>query len=290
MNSILLVILYNKNFYESSTLESLLSSSYSGDLLIFNNGPLELDLNDSFFLALKNKFQLVELCQDITNRPLSVIYNDFVSNYNYDQYFFFDDDTRITDQFLTAKNHCLTDVSLPIIRSISDAQIYYPRINNTICQRERVLNSDDEVISIGSGLMVSSQLIKKFKTADIPLFDERYSLYGVDFSFFRRIKLLKEKNIDVKIEVSGFLNHSLSRVDSAESKFRTRERTIDVVLTKVLYPSKNRVKDILSIFKVFIQCFIRMDFFWVLVLLKVMIYKSHPRSRLFLAKKNKKYF
>jgi hypothetical protein len=49
VNSILLVILYNKNFYESSTLESLLSSSYSGDLLIFNNGPLELDLNDSFF-------------------------------------------------------------------------------------------------------------------------------------------------------------------------------------------------------------------------------------------------
>lgn len=289
MNTILLIILYNKNFHESLTLESLLRSSYSGDLLIFNNGPSELDLNDSFILELNNKFKFVELCQDIKNRPLSVIYNDFVTNYNYDQYLFFDDDTRITDQFLTAKNNCLTDISLPIIRSISDEQIYYPLINNKICQRECVLSGNEEVISIGSGLMVSSNLIKKFKTAGITLFDERYSLYGVDFSFFRRIKFLKEKHIDISIEVSGLLNHSLSRVDNVESKLRTRERSIDVVLTKILYPSRNRVMDILSIFKVFIQCFIRKDFSWVLVLLKVVIDKAHPRSLLFF-EKNKKHF
>ncbi|BDA88563.1 hypothetical protein E3AUHO_12490 [Klebsiella pneumoniae subsp. pneumoniae] len=285
MNSILLVILYNKNFNQSSTLESLLHSKYDGDLLIFNNGPLSLDITDSFYLQLKNKFRFVGFNEDCSNRPLSVIYNDFVKEYKYDRYFFFDDDTNVTDEFLSSKNNNSIDVSLPIIKSITDKKAYYPRVNNVVCEHEIFLNDSDYVISIGSGLMITSKLIDKFNAEQMTLFDERFSLYGVDFSLFRRIKLLRTKNIQINIEIAGELCHSLSRVDGRESTFRIRERSIDVVLTKILYPTENAFINYLSIFKVLIKTVARMDLQGLSILSSVIKHRAHPRSISYLLKR-----
>lgn len=58
-------------------------------------------------------------------------------------------------------------------------------------------NVNDKIISIGSGLVIYKSLVECFRKDNLKLFDERYALYGVDYSFFRRIQRIK-KQYDIR--------------------------------------------------------------------------------------------
>ncbi|MGI5671045.1 hypothetical protein [Escherichia coli] len=100
MNNIIAVVLYNKEFSSSLTLNNLLHITLTDThLVIINNGPNEIKF-DSLYYELKSKFTSVTYLEYLENRSLAVIYNTIINNYNeYDRFILFDDDTNISDLF-----------------------------------------------------------------------------------------------------------------------------------------------------------------------------------------------
>lgn len=231
----MVVILYGKRFEESKTLQSLIKFSHQLDqLLIVNNGPENLDIHDPFFVALSKKHKHVEFENQIQNKPLSWIYNDFIDSIDSDYYVLFDDDTEINldyESFLFQMNNI--DLELPKIISIIGKKQYYPKHNEQIVFENGLIKSGGELFSIGSGLIISNKIKNTFKKHNLELFDSRFALYGVDFSFFRRLNKMKEDSF--LISSQNFLNHSLSGAEKVISKWRAKERLYDEVLTIKYY-------------------------------------------------------
>ncbi|NYY80409.1 hypothetical protein DMH27_09765 [Raoultella planticola] len=77
MNALIIVVIYNKKIQSSQTLNSLLHTfATDSHLLIFNNGPESLELDDDIYKSLKDKFNNnIFIQEDLSNRPLSVLYN-----------------------------------------------------------------------------------------------------------------------------------------------------------------------------------------------------------------------
>jgi hypothetical protein len=281
MKDIILIVIYNKNFERSETIKSLLLCEFEGSIIIFNNGPNILSEDNELLNLVRDKFISVKVIQDISNKPLSIIYNDFLCIKSFERYFIFDDDTNINHDFFRNKKETCCDLSIPIIRSITTKKICYPVINNCVYKNEKKLNYGDEVISIGSGLMISASLIEIFFNNSMKLFDERYALYGVDYSLFRRINSFNMNDAKINIDISECINHSLSSVDEKPSKKRELERLIDLVLTKMYYPKRYGFQKKMSIMKtLFIRLF-HFDFMGFYILTKVVISKCHPRCNAF---------
>ncbi|MBL2826361.1 hypothetical protein ELK83_26010, partial [Klebsiella pneumoniae] len=120
MNNIIAVVLYNKEFSSSLTLNNLLHITLNNThLVIINNGPNEIKF-DSLYYELKSKFTSVTYLEYLENRSLAVIYNTIINNYNeYDRFILFDDDTNISDLFFQdMQNYYNVDVMLQIPRII----------------------------------------------------------------------------------------------------------------------------------------------------------------------------
>lgn len=279
MKEIALIVIYNKQIEDSSTLNSLIHSNYSGDLYIFNNGPNLINASSSFLGFLQSKYNYIEIVEDVKNRPLSAIYNNFLNVDGYDNYYLFDDDTMIPSNFFVSEQRMGYDLSLPIITSSRTGDTVYPIVNKKVIAEANIsLHECDEVLSIGSGLMINKSLIQKFKGVGIKPFDERFALYGVDYSLFRRLPYLKGAGYTVNIGVAGILHHSLSSEDGSVSDFRKRERLIDLVLTKLHYSRRKFPLQLLSILKTLTQQAIKKEFRNLKVLLGVCLYQEHPRS------------
>ncbi|WP_146752752.1 glycosyl transferase [Pectobacterium parvum] len=287
MKTIILVVLYGKNDFDSETFYCLLNcednfSNY--DLYIFNNGPNSLiSKKSSSLYSLKNKFGNVFIKEDLSNRPLSVIYNEFINEYDYDRYIIFDDDTSIHDSFFYDINKQYNDnidIQLPIINSKNNGKSYYPVINSSFIGCIKKIDNNQDVYSIGSGLVLYHRLIKKFKEHKLELFDNRFALYGVDYSFFRRLVLLKNKGMNFTICITSELNHSMSGVNTSIEPWREKERLYDHVLTLKYYSS--------GFFLKWLKLF-RMSFFYLgkakfnLSVMVIYIYMKgiHPRCRKF---------
>lgn len=235
---VMLIVVYNKMIEDSETVNTLFSSGIKGiKVVIHNNGPQEIFISD----VLKDKFSTlnweVSLINCIVNQPLSILYNEFIlANPGYDTYSLLDDDTKISHDFVQALIFGESDVELPKIISKIDAKQYYPLVGKKVFEGEGIIVGDN-VFSIGSGLTFSQSLIKTFEKHNLSLFDENFALYGVDFSFFRRLILLKSKGEKFEITSNSKLLHSLSKVESIQSTFRRQERLIDFVLTVRHYPT-----------------------------------------------------
>nr|WP_314420589.1 glycosyl transferase [uncultured Erwinia sp.] len=235
---ILLVVIYNKEIQESETINSLLSSEiHNIKIIIHNNGPKEIFVDDALRDKFINNDWDFELINSLSNKPLSIIYNEFInSNKGFDIYSFLDDDTKISHEYVNQLMHQDSDVELPKIFSKIDSKQYYPLVNGEVYNSYGIITNGN-VFSIGSGLTVSQGLISKFRKNNTKLFDEHYALYGVDFSFFRRVILLRKKGEVFSITSNSLLMHSLSKVEAIQSKFRRQERLIDFVLTVRHYPT-----------------------------------------------------
>ncbi|WP_343316397.1 glycosyl transferase [Acinetobacter soli] len=269
----MVVILYGKRFEESKTLQSLMRFSYQLDqLLIVNNGPESLDSHDSFFITLSKKHKHVKFENQIQNKPLSWIYNDFINSIDTDYYVLFDDDTEINidyESYLFQMDN--TDLELPKIISITDKKQYYPKLNEQIIFENSIIESDSELFSIGSGLIISNKIKNSFKKYNLELFDSRFALYGVDFSFFRRLNKLGRESFLISSQT--FLNHSLSGAEGMVAKWRVKERLYDEILTIKYYRAFSFLRLLKAIFKYSLE----LNIYYILEILNIYFRGKHPR-------------
>lgn len=204
---------------ESSTINSLKifnSDDIKLKIDIVNNGPLPIKGNDFGFSY--------NLIQHTENRSLSNIYNDFIErNADSEYYIIFDQDTII--------NHDYKD----LVKSLngSDFDIYVPKVivnKNMIYPIGNI--AENRFRTIASGLIINKKTCDYFKHKFNNVFDERFVFYGVDSTFFMR---LKEFRKSIKVSCSGSICHSLSRLENNDSPFRVKERSYDFGLTNRHY-------------------------------------------------------
>ena len=216
-----LIVLYNKELHESLTLTSLLKQVSNIDkLIIWNNGPLDIyDTNKVF------DHKKVDIINSKENKSLSEIYNWFLNTLLLDKYFIFDDDTLISDNLVELAKDTNSELIIPQV--IDNGGFCYPIYYNGSVVNQGY--SSNKILSIGSGLCLDKRLVNKLKVKYESIFDERFSFYGVDTTFFFRIATLDNINVNVL----GTITHSLSKniLESKEtSQFRQQERAKDLAL------------------------------------------------------------
>ena len=286
MHTLITVIIYGKKPIESLTLNKLLELKYDNyQLLLVNNGPELIEPNDSFlesFSIKKNKALIINYTD---NKALSFIYNMVLNDYEkHDRFVFFDDDSDIDDGFFESINATYNnkvDLQLPLIFDNDNA--YYPIIDGVIYSDEKSANEKigkyNDLFSIGSGLIIYSNLVKKFQQRNMKLFDDNFALYGVDYSFFRRIAILKNKHQeDVNVAISSKINHSLSRTSNEYSSWRHKERLLDIVLTQRYY-SKGISISTLILFKLILKEALKLRLKNIYLIISTFIIGCHPRCR-----------
>lgn len=267
----ILVVIYNKQLVQSLSIKGLNSCLLNiENLMIVNNGPKSISFQNYRFSSNINNVDFVEF---LNNRPLSLIYNDFVHKYNTDYFLILDDDTSIDDSFVNfLKEEKNIDLEIPKIFSDFDGKIYYPILNKKVIDYN-VNDIQGNVFSIGSGLVISKRLIEKFDELKEEVFDTRFALYGVDTSFFYKINKLQKKEF-LKISSKTNLKHGLSIANKKEwSKKREFEVLIDEVLTLKYYkkiPSKYLILKILKLI-------VKFDIKTILLLYDVYNRGAHPR-------------
>ncbi|MCP6203575.1 hypothetical protein NL465_22515 [Klebsiella pneumoniae] len=276
----IIVVIYDKELIESSTLKSIYDSIDGNcNLVIVNNGPTSAMVNDIFYKKLERKFNVLDYYEFLDNKPLSILYNDMIKNYKSDYYIILDDDSILGEDYITEYNAIGQndyDILTPRIRSVTDGCIYYPIENKRIINDKQEYLTGD-VFSIGSGLIISQKFIAKIISNYGDFFDEKYAFYGVDMSIFRRILLMKDKQM-FQIKAKGTIYHSLSRLDSSQSFFKSSERIIDAALTLRNYYSFDNV---LLFIKISLKNIKYLGFFSVLQLsFKTIIDGIHPKNKL----------
>lgn len=287
--NLVIVVLYNKEMSESSTLKTLTEGlEYISKITIVNNGPKKIKNDQKVLVSLTKNDIVVELIECLENKPLSNIYNDIIRcNSNLDGYIILDDDSKLSRDYFECISNVNADVILPSIIESSNNKKYYPIASN----KEEIIegvNIAQQVYSISSGLVISRHTNEVFEEHKLTLFDERFSLYGVDTSFFMRLNYLREsKGVSLNVINFGRLYHSLSRVSEINSDFRVKERLIDELLT-VKYYNVNKRNKVIVYAKVLIKCLIKLKVSWFFIMLNVIIKGKHPRS-LFKADNGQKY-
>ena len=245
MKTVITVILYNKEIIDSVTVHSLSQLFTPSDcvLNIISNGPKKVSFDSMVIEKLKDKFVALDFDEYLENKPLSMIYNDSFSKYREcERFIFFDDDTIVSEEFLDVLLDDIAgksyDLKIPRIIEKDIELTCYPLVNDKVYTGVIPKNiNDDKVFSIGSGLVVYKSLIDKFMCFGFDVFDERFALYGVDFSLFRRLELLKKKGVKFNISICGTLKHSLSSSEESISEWRYKERLIDLILSVKYYSS-----------------------------------------------------
>lgn len=286
MHTLITIIIYGKRPIESLTLNKLLELKYDNyQLLLVNNGPELIEPNDSFLESFSIKKNKVLIINYTDNKALSFIYNMVLNDYEkYDRFVFFDDDSDIDDGFFESINATYNnkvDLQLPLIFDNDNA--YYPIIDGVIYSDEKSANEKigkyNDLFSIGSGLIIYSNLVKKFQQRNMKLFDDNFALYGVDYSFFRRIAILKKKHQeDVNVVISSKINHSLSRTSNEYSSWRHKERLLDIVLTQRYY-SKGISISTLILFKLILKEALKLRLKNIYLIISTFIIGCHPRCR-----------
>lgn len=271
----LVVVLYGKALEDSLTIQSLLGFEQKLDhLLIVNNGPAVIDENSALLSVLAQKHLHVVLENQVQNKPLSWIYNDFIQQYGADYYVLFDDDTEVNIEY---QNMLFTvrgiDIELPKIISKADDIQYYPLVDGAIHQKDGIISNATEIFSIGSGLVISKGVKQYFIENKMELFDSHFALYGVDFSFFRKINRIKQKSKVFTISSRSYLNHSLSRTEKQKNVWREKERLYDLVLTLKYYYSYAELR----ILKLFLRKILGGKIKEALLILSTVINGAHPR-------------
>lgn len=150
--------------------------------------------------------------------PLSIAYNSFIDSHsNAQKYVFLDDDTEVTESFISrlADTGASFDVEVPKIvatdGSLESGSVQYPVEDGVPVVEIRTVNAGT-VFSIGSGLVLTHKFIEKFRTACVPVFDNHYALYGVDYSLFRNVRKLLAKGVPFTFTSFSSITHSLSRL------------------------------------------------------------------------------
>lgn len=231
----ILVLLYNKEITESNTISTLLESVaqyHNARLVIWNNGPEQLKSRDCVRLQCLGYDVVIE--ETLNNESLAVIYNKFLAGNRAEKYILLDDDSVLNSEYILASSRSDTsEISMPIISS--EGKVRSPQIDEQPYCQEIELTLKNKVITIGSGLVIGTDIVNNLKENYNDVFDERFYLYGVDSTFC--LRLFNSKLTDKIKIISGF-NHSLSRLEKESLKtikFRRLERSCEIGLTLRYY-------------------------------------------------------
>lgn len=246
--TVILVLLYNKEITESNTINTLLESNiqYSNArLVIWNNGPEPLKNRDCSHIEALGYDLVIE--ETLHNESLAVIYNKFLAENRAEKYILLDDDSVLNTPYILASSKCgINEVAMPIISS--EGKVQSPQINDQPYSPKIELTSNSKVITIGSGLVIGADIAANLKENYKNVFDERFYLYGVDTTFCLR---LFNSNLTKKIKIIFGFEHSLSRLEKESQKtikFRRLERSYDLGLTlRYYYPLPNALLVVLKV-------------------------------------------
>lgn len=236
-----LVVLYNKIISDSATLRTMLlcNDLCNVDLTVVNNGPKSIPQVQEFLSSNESLFLGIRYIEHLENKPLSKVYNDFIDcNSRADYYVIIDDDSKLESTFFRKIVLNTFDICVPRILSVDDGQYYYPTVKGVPITSEGYIDIDD-LISISSGLTIKRDVVTLLKNKYGSVFDENFALYGVDTSFFLR---LKELDCRLNVICSSTIMHSLSRANNSKpSLFRERERLYDAAIIARRYPNRIRI-------------------------------------------------
>lgn len=289
MNITAIVILYNSLIKNSETIQSLLNTEKTDtnlNLIIWNNGPQQLDINECEEFKLKfNKLGVqLSIYEDTNNIALSKIYNFFINKENYDFFSILDQDSVLASDFF--KNILLNNNFDIIVPSIYSAG--WRTKENSLCfptysQTEKLLDKNifkmGEIESISSGLTLSHKLIDYLKSTRTHIFNEYYALYAIDTCFFIDLKSLSKTTF--KGLCIGKINHSLNfnlQDRTQISPSRKLEMEYSKVLNKLFYDNKNSINVFLYLLRRFVRKEYSLTIF--LNLFKCLVTRKHPRSRI----------
>ncbi|ENU81551.1 hypothetical protein F975_00159 [Acinetobacter sp. ANC 3789] len=274
----LVVIVYGKTLEKSLTIHDLLKFKYPlSQLLIVNNGPEAISENDLCIQELSQIHQQVTLQNQLQNKPLSWIYNDFIQDYDADYYVLFDDDTEINEQYQDVLfNLNDVDFELPEIRARCDLKPRFPMVNSKLLQQRGDIIQPSSIYSVGSGLIISNRIKTFFKLQNMEIFDSHFAFYGVDTTFFTRINQFIQQGHQFKFSSNTCLNHSLSLTEEELTPWRRDEFIYENVLTLKYYSSSTWSRS-LKLFKLIYRKLIKFSFHDVNLVLKTFIRGKHPR-------------
>lgn len=225
-----LVLLYNKEISESETLTSFNSLNLQNEqalLLIWNNGPNSI--SEKNVRNFDKKELTVNIIETIGNESLSKIYNQFINDVDANKYVILDDDSSLNQNFLNAAIE-LTDGEIGVPLIYSNQKLTGPKLNRKLCSIDDSISNKDKFFGIGSGLVIGRRIVNQMEIDYNRVFDDRFYFYGVDSTFFFR---LKQSNLNNYIKIIPGFEHSLSKLKKeAEpiSEFRLKEMSYDIGL------------------------------------------------------------
>ncbi|WP_111895166.1 glycosyltransferase family 2 protein [Acinetobacter sp. MB5] len=277
----LVVIVYGKTLQQSLTIQDLLKFKYPlHQLLIVNNGPEAILEHDSCIQDLGQIHQNVTLQNQLQNKPLSWIYNDFIQSYDADYYVLFDDDTEINEQYQDVLFHLKNvDFELPEIRARCDLKPRFPMMNSQLLQHRGEIIEPEKIYSVGSGLIISHRIKEFFKDKNMEIFDSNFAFYGVDTTFFTRINQFIKQGYKFKFSSMTYLNHCLSLTEESLTTWRKNEFIYENVLTLKYYSSSQWSKN-LKFIKLVFRKIIKLSFRDAFLIIKVFFKGKHPRCEI----------
>jgi hypothetical protein len=256
-NISILVVLYNSEFDNSETLQTLLALSkksrmHDVNLIIWNNGPKEIERNE------KELFKQTDISifyeETLGNESLAKVYNLFIEKYPAQHYVILDDDSKISAQYFEALEHIEhIDIAFPIL--FFKDTVISPGINKEfVSSVNRQATNQDRVFAYGSGMVLSHYICQVIKDFYQDIFDERFFFYGVDSALCHRIMKL---NLTEKISfIEGFNHNEDSESDEVtEVDEITKFRTIEQANCKALFifHYESRSKRFIKIVKTFLK-------------------------------------
>lgn len=242
INLCFLIVIYGKEVKSSKTIESLanFSAAIDAKLIIYNNGPDFISIEKEKENNLNRVFNEVILVNDLSNAPLSKVYNNVIGrNANFSHYIILDDDTSLSESYIkliyNIENYNSYDIILPGIYSEDGNTKFYPKSRDGVIKNDESTVNSKTILSITSGIIINRTFVNKIKNNDV--FDESYALYGVDTSFFKKIWFYTKQGININIITTSSITHSLSRIENKDSEFRRIERLYDLSISARKYPS-----------------------------------------------------
>lgn len=238
---ILLCVVYNKKCAEAETILSFYNCLRQ--LNKYRNATIELHVwdnsNDIEIINFNKKYckeQCIYHHFSGSNEFLSVVYNNFLLKYKYDFLLIFDDDSKVSYEYINAvidSTEC-ADFHVAVPRIISQEGTFYSPAKFGLVKGKH-LNSISpgfysDLVSISSGIVIDC---KKIISKQVK-FDENLNLYGVDTDFF--LSLIR-KGIAIYV-LPVWLEHDLS-IFNRETNLIKRKRLLNLLKSN-LYIARKR--------------------------------------------------
>ncbi|MCH7371158.1 glycosyltransferase [Aeromonas sp. MR16] len=219
LNLCVVVVIYNKSFFNSKTLQSLLYQKYVKDYLyitlnIYDNS-VDAKIKTNDIIALNENFSKVNYNHDGFNHPLSVIYEREFKKDGGDYVLLLDDDTTLPGNYFEA--------FFLQYKKYGDGVVFVPRItiNGKLFSPyhswlfiSKPINSNHQGQSHGISAINSGVYIPKTKKIESFKYPEYTTFYGTDTVLFEYINRENICIVTMGISVSHDLTfHPSSEID-----------------------------------------------------------------------------